>query len=115
MLDQSSELTINATAFKARCLGLMDALSRGRLKRVFVTKRGKVVAEMRAPADATPKPVFVDDGKYPSFWGCMKPDGRTLSEADWAEIEREAASLHDEWPTPEEMDRDMQIQLGRAG
>jgi hypothetical protein len=115
MRNQSSEMTINATAFKARCLGLMDDLAHGRLKRVLVTKRGKVVAEMGAPAEEIEKTAFLDDGKYPSFWGCMKPLGRKLSSAEWAEIEREAASLHDEWPTPEDLDRNIQIQLGRAG
>ncbi|MFM9852972.1 MAG: hypothetical protein ACKVOJ_09230 [Sphingomonadaceae bacterium] len=102
MLDQSSELTINATAFKARCLGLMDELTRGRLKRVLVTKRGKVVAEMSAP-EPTAKKI--------SIIGCMAKD---VAAIDWDAIEREAASLHNEWPTPEEMDADIQRQLNRA-
>ncbi len=102
MLDQSSELTINATAFKARCLGLMDDLSRGRLKRIFITKHGKVVAEMGSPP---PKVAKI------SIIGCMERD---IGQVDWDAIEREAASLHDEWPTPEEMDADIQRQLNQA-
>ena len=102
MLDQSSELTINATAFKARCLGLMDDLSRGRLKLVSVTKHGKVVAEMVAPVQQPTKVSII---------GCMADDREP---PDWEAIEREMASLHDEWPTPDEMDADIQRQLNRA-
>jgi hypothetical protein len=94
MLDQPSELTINATAFKARCLGLMEDLARGRLKRVLVTKRGKVITEMTAAVGSTGKPAFVDDGKYPSYWGCMKVPGRELTEADMDAIKRELDTLH---------------------
>lgn len=115
MLDQPSELTINATAFKARCLGLMDDLSRGRLKLVSVTKHGKIVSVMTAAGVAIERSEFVDDGKYPSYWGCMKTPGLELTEEDWEAIKRERAALADEWPTPEEMDRDMQAQLGNAG
>lgn len=102
MLDHPSELTINATAFKARCLGLMDDLNRGRLKRVAVTKHGKIVAEMVAPP---PKM------KKVSIIGCMADNRQP---PDWDAIEREMSSLHDEWPTPEEMDADIQRQLNRA-
>ena len=44
------ELTINATAFKATCLELLDRLSDGRLDKVAVTKRGRVVAVVGPPA-----------------------------------------------------------------
>ena len=41
--------TINATAFKARCLEILDRLARRELSQVSVTKRGKVVAIMHPP------------------------------------------------------------------
>jgi antitoxin (DNA-binding transcriptional repressor) of toxin-antitoxin stability system len=44
----SSHLTINATAFKAKCLDLLSRLDGGKLKRVTVTKRGKPVAVVEA-------------------------------------------------------------------
>ena len=112
MLDQPSELTINATAFKARCLGLMDDLARGRIKRVVVTKRGKPVSVMTTADVAQEKPVFVDDGKYPSYWGCMKIPGLELTEDDWVEIEREIKTIHDPIDL-EAMDRDFAEQLRR--
>ena len=112
MLDQPSELTINATAFKARCLGLMDDLARGRIKKVTVTKRGKPLSVMMAADVAQEKPVFVDDGKYPSYWGCMKIPGLEITEEDWAEIEREASSLFDDFD-PDQMARNLEEQLRR--
>jgi hypothetical protein len=112
MLDQPSELTINATAFKARCLGLMDDLSRGRLKRVSVTKRGKIVAELKAAPSANPITVIADDGEYPTYWRNMKTSGNAWSDKDWAEIESEIAVLHFDWPDPEYLDHKFQRSLG---
>lgn len=94
MLDQPSELTINATAFKARCLGLMDDLARGRLKRVFVTKHGKVVAEMGPPP---PKVAKV------SIIGCMADEYPASDDLDWDAVARERAALSAEWLTDEEL------------
>jgi antitoxin (DNA-binding transcriptional repressor) of toxin-antitoxin stability system len=94
MLDQSSELTINATAFKARCLGLMDDLSRGRLKRVFITKHGKVVAEMAPPP---PKVAKV------SIIGCMKDEYPVSHDVDWDKVARERAALSAHRLTDEEL------------
>ena len=41
---------INATEFKATCLDLLDRLNAGEWERLEVTKRGKVVAVVTAPA-----------------------------------------------------------------
>ena len=44
-MDQvSPELTISATEFRARCLGLFRRLHEGGLREVTVTRRGKPVA-----------------------------------------------------------------------
>jgi antitoxin (DNA-binding transcriptional repressor) of toxin-antitoxin stability system len=49
-----SNMLISATEFKARCLELLDRVD-GTGEVVTITKRGKVVAELRAPAYERPK------------------------------------------------------------
>jgi antitoxin (DNA-binding transcriptional repressor) of toxin-antitoxin stability system len=39
---------IGVTAFKAKCLALIDAVATGKLERVVLTRRGKPVAEISA-------------------------------------------------------------------
>ncbi|HEX4110968.1 MAG TPA: type II toxin-antitoxin system prevent-host-death family antitoxin [Stellaceae bacterium] len=79
------EIEISATEFKAKCLGLLDRLSKRSLKRVTVTKRGKPVAVLTPPKLAKKKPL-------PSLFGCMKdrtfiPPGYDLTkpvyEGEW--------------------------------
>jgi prevent-host-death family protein len=41
--------SISATEFKAKCLDILDRVSRRELERVTVTKRGKVVAVVTPP------------------------------------------------------------------
>jgi antitoxin (DNA-binding transcriptional repressor) of toxin-antitoxin stability system len=41
--------TINATAFKAQCLEILDRLGRRQLERVIITKRGRTVAILTPP------------------------------------------------------------------
>jgi hypothetical protein len=43
---EKPELTISATAFKARCLRLLDDLASGKTSRIRVTKRGKVIVDV---------------------------------------------------------------------
>lgn len=43
-------MTLSVTDFKARCLELFDRLQDGRLDRVDVTRRGKLVAVVESPA-----------------------------------------------------------------
>lgn len=47
----SSEITMSASEFKAKCLDILKRLSDRRLSKVTVTKRGKVVAEVFAASD----------------------------------------------------------------
>ena len=47
----SSEITMTASEFKAKCLDIFKRLSDHRLSKVTVTKRGKVVAEVVAASD----------------------------------------------------------------
>jgi antitoxin (DNA-binding transcriptional repressor) of toxin-antitoxin stability system len=59
------EKSVGVTAFKAKCLALIDAVAKGRIKRVVLTKRGKPVAEIAAAKPAKKKP-------YVSSYGFMK-------------------------------------------
>jgi hypothetical protein len=111
MLNSPTELTINATAFKARCLGLMDDLARGKLKRVIVTKRGKPVAEMGEVTLLFKNAPIADDGKYPSIWGCMVDEPYFQPDFDLKAIQREKAALADQWLTPQELDKKFQKRL----
>jgi prevent-host-death family protein len=43
------KLTISATEFKAKCLNLLDQVSRGDLDELEVTKHGRVVARLVPP------------------------------------------------------------------
>ena len=57
------EKTIGVTEFKAKCLGLVKEVEKGRTKRVVLTKRGRPVAELtaaRLPRKARPQSSFGD-------------------------------------------------------
>jgi antitoxin (DNA-binding transcriptional repressor) of toxin-antitoxin stability system len=112
MLDQPSELTINATAFKARCLGLMDDLARGRLKSVRITKHGKVVAEMGRARASVGNALPIDDGKYPSVLGCMIDEPFFQPDFDIEAIKRDKAAVASGWPTPEDLANKFQTRCG---
>ena len=60
-IPASGELTISASAFKARCLELFKALEGRKLTRVTVTRRGRPVAELTPPRTSTPR-----------LWGSMR-------------------------------------------
>lgn len=96
------ELTINASAFKARCLDLMDQIASHKLSRVTITKRGKPVSVLHAPEPQQPKPSII---------GCMAGKMPQLTDAQLAEVEREIASLRDHWPDVEKMEESMIEQL----
>jgi len=51
-------ITIGASEFKAKCLELLDRVRLG--ETIRVTKRGKVVAEVRPPANE--KPAYAGPG-----------------------------------------------------
>ncbi len=46
--------TISATEFKAKCLDLLDQVSRGDLDELEVTKHGRVVARLVPPVATAP-------------------------------------------------------------
>jgi prevent-host-death family protein len=58
------EKSIGVTAFKARCLGLIDEVAAGRTKRVILTKRGRPIAEI-VPRSQTAI-------RYKSGYGALK-------------------------------------------
>lgn len=64
--------TLSVTDFKAHCLELFDRLTKGTLDCIEVTRRGKVVAIVKAPATA--------EEEAQSVHGCMK--GMALIAAD---------------------------------
>jgi antitoxin (DNA-binding transcriptional repressor) of toxin-antitoxin stability system len=72
--DGADELTISASAFKARCLEIFKALEARKLARVTVTRRGKPVAEVTPPA--LPQK---------TAWGCMQGTVRVAPGVDLAE------------------------------
>ncbi len=47
----SSEITMTASEFKAKCLDILSRLSDHRLSKVTLTKRGKIVAEVIAASE----------------------------------------------------------------
>ncbi len=67
------DTTFTVTEFKAKCLDILDRLGSGKLDRVEVTKRGKVMAVLTPPA-----------GPGDELFGCLKdqtfvPDGFDLT------------------------------------
>ena len=55
----SGEVVITATEFKAKCLDLLDRVKSGELKKIHITKRGKEVAVLGAPASLDPTRGFI--------------------------------------------------------
>ena len=55
LADTNGELTIGASAFKARCLEIFKALEARKLTRVVVTRRGRPVAELKPPDFVRPR------------------------------------------------------------
>jgi prevent-host-death family protein len=49
-VGMANSRTVNATEFKAKCLDILDRISRRELKRVIITKRGVAVAVLVPPA-----------------------------------------------------------------
>lgn len=90
----SSDLTISASEFKAKCLDILKRLGERRLRRVIVTRRGKPVAELTPPT--------LDPKTAASLHGCMK--GRVWIDPDFdltkpifdGEIDAEKGILYNE-------------------
>ncbi len=76
------ELTINAAAFKAQCLGLMDQLAARKLTQITVTKRGKPVSVLSPPPAEEPRPSIIASRPKPP-----------LSDMELDELDIEATGL----------------------
>jgi len=50
--DKADEVSIGVTAFKARCLALIEAVAQGKTRRVVLTKRNRAIAAI-VPVSAT--------------------------------------------------------------
>ncbi len=99
----AAELTINVTEFKAKCLGILERVGRGDLKRVNITKRGTVVASVQPPEQATERAPYrfdleefraslgADRLEYSADFDASEPflDAEAL-----AEFEQNAGALH---------------------
>ena len=82
-------LTVSATAFRARCLVILEDLEARKLTRVLVTRRGRPVAELTPPRV-----------EPPTLWGAHRGSvevapgtNLTASVVDDA-LDAEAAILH---------------------
>jgi prevent-host-death family protein len=51
--DKSDELSIGVTAFKARCLAVIDEVAKGKTRRVLLTKRNRPIAAI-VPVEREP-------------------------------------------------------------
>lgn len=67
--------TINATEFKAKCLGLLDRVSGRELDRLEITKRGRLVAVVTPPPE-TPGENWIQELQ-------VRMRGRTHIPEDW--------------------------------
>jgi antitoxin (DNA-binding transcriptional repressor) of toxin-antitoxin stability system len=65
-MADDTETAINVTAFKGRCLALIDAVARGRGSRVVLTRGGQPVAAQ----------------SLPDLWGAMRGTVKTATGAD---------------------------------
>ena len=86
------EKTVSVTEFKARCLGLMDAVNTRKITRLKVEKRGKLHVVIQAPAKGK--------GQRHSIIGALKgslivPAGLDLTKPVFeGEIDAENGRLH---------------------
>jgi prevent-host-death family protein len=80
MPTDSTDTAINVTAFKGRCLALIDAVAQGKTSRVVLTRRGRPIAAL-VPYDQS----------QPELWGALRgsvtvPPGTDLTHPtgeDW--------------------------------
>lgn len=63
--DPRKAVIIGVTAFKGKCLGLLDRVASGKLDRIVLTRRGRPVAEVTAVRQVAAAP-------YVSSYGCMR-------------------------------------------
>jgi prevent-host-death family protein len=65
------ELSIGVTAFKARCLALVDEVVRGKKRRIVLTKHNRPVAA-----------IVPLEGKPAELWGALRGTVRLATGAD---------------------------------
>jgi antitoxin (DNA-binding transcriptional repressor) of toxin-antitoxin stability system len=61
MIDNLDEKSIGVTAFKSRCLALIDEVAEGKMRRVVLVKRNRPIAA-----------VVPLGGEPPELWGAMR-------------------------------------------
>jgi len=54
-MKSAKDRIVGVTAFKAKCLGLVQDVASGKIKRVVLTKHGRPVAELVRPKPAAGK------------------------------------------------------------
>jgi antitoxin (DNA-binding transcriptional repressor) of toxin-antitoxin stability system len=60
----NSETAVGVTAFKSKCLGLIDDVAQGKTGRVLLLKRNRPVAAV--------VPVHCEPGDVQDLWGAMR-------------------------------------------
>jgi prevent-host-death family protein len=73
-VDKTDEISIGVTAFKARCLALIDDVAQGKTRRVLLTKHNQPIAAI-VPVEREPT----------ELWGAMRgtvtiPPGTDLTQ-----------------------------------
>lgn len=74
------ETTIGVTAFKSRCLGLIDDVAKGKTKRIVLMKHNRPVAAIVPIEDAEEDLNTLDD-----LWGAMRGTVTIASGVDLTE------------------------------
>ena len=70
-IDEADEISIGVTAFKARCLALIDEVAQGKTRRVLLIKHNRAVAAI-VPVDREPA----------ELWGAMRGTVKVAPGAD---------------------------------
>jgi prevent-host-death family protein len=68
---KDDEVSIGVTAFKARCLAVIDEVARGKTRRVLLTKRNRPIAAI-VPVEREPV----------ELWGAMRSTVRVAPGVD---------------------------------
>lgn len=69
--DDADEMSIGVTAFKARCLALIDQVARGKTRRVLLMKHNRPVAAI-VPVEGCPA----------ELWGALRGMAKVAPGAD---------------------------------
>lgn len=71
MVDNTDEKSIGVTAFKSRCLALIEEVAEGKLRRVVLVKRNRPIAAI-VPLGP----------ERPELWGAMRGTVRVAPDSD---------------------------------